>query len=134
MMQLIRELARYEEAPNEVTSTEQMLLEQGFGDRPVYIAWVAEQNQVVLGLALCYIRYSTWKGPVLYLEDLIVTESSRGLGMGKALFDVCISHARAQNYSRLVWQVLDWNLPAIAFYRKYNANLNAGWVNAHIDF
>lgn len=134
MMQLIKELAHFEKAPQEVVATEATLLSSGFSENPHFVSWVALQDDVVVGLALCYVRYSTWKGPVLYLEDLIVTEMQRGKGIGKALFELCIDHAKLQNYRRMVWQVLDWNTPAIEFYKGYGAHVEEGWLNASIDF
>lgn len=134
MMQLIHELAVFEKAPNEVVANAETLLHNGFQEHPLFVAWVAEKDGLIVGMALCYIRYSTWKGPVLYLEDLIVTESFRGNGIGKALFEKCIAHAKHNNYRRMVWQVLDWNTPAIDFYKGYGAQIEDGWLNASIDF
>ncbi len=134
MMQLIHELAVFEKAPNEVVANAETLLQSGFQEHPLFVAWVAEKDGLIVGMALCYIRYSTWKGPVLYLEDLIVTESFRGNGIGKALFEKCIAHAKHNNYRRMVWQVLDWNSPAIDFYKGYGAQIEDGWLNASIDF
>lgn len=134
MMQLIHELAVFEKAPNEVVANAETLLQSGFQEHPLFVAWVAEKDGLIVGMALCYIRYSTWKGPVLYLEDLIVTESFRSNGIGKALFEKCIAHARYNNYRRMVWQVLDWNTPAIDFYKGYGAQIEDGWLNASIDF
>lgn len=134
MMQLIHELAVFEKAPNEVVANAETLLQSGFQEHPLFVAWVAEKDGLIVGMALCYIRYSTWKGPVLYFEDLIVTESFRGNGIGKALFEKCIAHAKHNNYRRMVWQVLDWNTPAIDFYKGYGAQIEDGWLNASIDF
>ena len=134
IMQLIHELAVFEKAPNEVVANAETLLQSGFQEHPLFVAWVAEKDGLIVGMALCYIRYSTWKGPVLYLEDLIVTESFRGNGIGKALFEKCIAHAKHNNYRRMVWQVLDWNTPAIDFYKGYGAQIEDGWLNASIDF
>jgi GNAT superfamily N-acetyltransferase len=134
MMQLIHELAVFEKAPNEVVANAETLLQSGFQEHPLFVAWVAEKDGLIVGMALCYIRYSTWKGPVLYLEDLIVTESFRSNGIGKALFEKCIAHAKHNNYRRMVWQVLDWNTPAIDFYKGYGAQIEDGWLNASIDF
>ncbi len=133
MMQLIHELALFEKAPNEVVANEQTLLDAGFSENPVFISWVAVQHNRIVGMAICYVRYSTWKGPVLYLEDLIVTESCRGQGIGKALFETCLDHASSKQYRRMVWQVLDWNTPAILFYERYGASIENGWLNASID-
>ncbi len=134
MLRLIHELALFEKAPEEVIATEETLLKWGFGENPLFVSWVAEMEGEVVALALCYTRYSTWKGPVLYLEDLVVTENARSQGIGKALFEQCIAYAKSQNYSRMVWQVLDWNQPAIEFYQKYQASFEGEWLNAHIDF
>lgn len=134
MMRLIHELALFEKAPEEVFATEDTLLTYGFGENPLFVSWVAELNGTVVGMALCYVRYSTWKGPVLYLEDLVVTQSCRGKGIGKKLFEACVEFARIQGYPRLVWQVLDWNQPAIEFYKKYQAIFDGEWLNAYIDF
>ena len=133
IMQLIRELALFEKAPDEVIATEETLIRYGFSDHPLFVSWVAEQNGVIVGMALCYIRYSTWKGPVLYLEDLIVTESFRSIGIGKALFETCMKHAREKQYQKMLWQVLDWNTPAIEFYKGYGAHIDPDWLNASID-
>lgn len=126
---LICELALYEKAPDEVLITPEILLKDGFGPNPGYFAWVAENEGVVVGMALCYIRYSTWKGNVLYLEDLYVKENFRKMGIGAALFEQAIEHAKAKGYKRISWQVLEWNTPAINFYKKYNANLDPEWIN-----
>ncbi|MEO7445633.1 MAG: GNAT family N-acetyltransferase, partial [Ferruginibacter sp.] len=123
MMSLIQELAVYEKAPEAVTVDFDHFIESGFGKTPVWWAFVAEADNKVIGFALWYIRYSTWKGQRLYLEDLLVTEDMRGKGIGGLLFDELIKEAREKNYSGMMWQVLDWNEPAINFYKKYNANL-----------
>jgi GNAT superfamily N-acetyltransferase len=134
MMRLIHELALFEKAPNEVVATEATLLKYGFGESPLFVSWVAELDGLVVGMALCYVRYSTWKGPVLYLEDLVVAESHRSKGIGKMLFEKCLQHAKQQDYPRMIWQVLDWNQPAIEFYKQYQASFDAEWLNAYIDF
>jgi GNAT superfamily N-acetyltransferase len=133
LMELIKELALYEKAPEEVTVTTLEFEEAGFGDKPVWKAFVAEVDNVIVGFALYYIRYSTWKGNRMYLEDLIITENMRGKGIGKLLFDRLIEESKEMNFSGMVWQVLDWNEPAINFYKKYGANLDAGWLNASIS-
>lgn len=130
LLELIQELAVYERAPNEVTVTLEEFIDAGFGKNPVWKAFVAEENDIILGFALFYTRYSTWKGRRLYLEDFIVTEESRGKGIGKILFEKVIAEAANGNYNGMVWQVLDWNEPAINFYNKYAADLEAGWLNA----
>lgn len=133
LMQLIQELADYEKAPDEVTVSLEHFIESGFGSNPVWWAFVAEVDGQVEGFALYYIRYSTWKGQRLYLEDLIVTEKMRGKGLGKLLFDRLIEEVKEKKYSGMVWQVLDWNEPAIHFYKKYNAQFDAGWINCSIN-
>ena len=134
MMELIKELALYEKAPQEVTVSFEHFVESGFGPNPVWWAFVAEQEGKVIGFALYYIRYSTWKGQRLYLEDLLVTEALRGKGIGSLLFDRLIEECKIKKYSGMVWQVLDWNEPAINFYKKYNANLDPEWVNGSLSF
>ncbi|NBP05543.1 MAG: GNAT family N-acetyltransferase [Bacteroidetes bacterium] len=132
---LIKELALYEKAPHEVINTPEKLLNDGFGSTsPLFTAEVAEwKDGSIIGFSLCYIRYSTWKGPVLYLEDLYVQEQYRRYGIGKALFENCIEMAKREGYKRLAWQVLDWNQPAIDFYKKWNASLDPEWINGSID-
>ncbi|MFS2185837.1 N-acetyltransferase family protein [Mucilaginibacter sp. Mucisp84] len=133
LMELVHELALYEKAPEEVTVTLQHFEETGFGPNPVWKAFVAEVDSVVVGFALYYIRYSTWKGSRMYLEDLIVTEEMRGKKIGKLLFDRLLREAKECGFSGMVWQVLDWNEPAINFYNKYGANIEAGWLNASLS-
>lgn len=133
LLELITELAVYEKAPNEVTVSLSHFEESGFGDNPVYWSFVAEEDGVILGFALYYIRYSTWKGQRMYLEDILVTESARGKGIGKLLLDRLIVEAREKKLSAIVWQVLEWNEPAINFYKKYNAKFDPEWVNCSID-
>lgn len=133
LLELINELAVYEKAPDEVTVTLPEFADAGFGQKPVWKAFVAENNGLIIGFALYFIRYSTWKGCRLYLEDFIVTEKFRGKGVGKILFEKVISEAKANNYNGMVWQVLDWNEPAINFYKKYHADLESGWLNASLS-
>jgi GNAT superfamily N-acetyltransferase len=134
LLELVQELADYEKAPNEVTIGLQHFEESGFGSNPVWWAFVAEEDGIVQGFALYYIRFSTWKGQCMYLEDLLVTEQMRGNGIGKLLFDRLIAECKEKNYVRMCWQVLDWNEPAINFYKKYNASLDPEWLNASISF
>ncbi|MBS1591102.1 MAG: GNAT family N-acetyltransferase [Bacteroidetes bacterium] len=134
LLELIKELAVYEKAPQEVTVTLQHFEESGFGKKPVWWAFVAEENNLILGFTLYYIRYSTWKGQSLYLEDFLVTEKARGKGIGKLLFDRIIKECKEKGYTRMCWQVLEWNEPAINFYKKYNATLDNEWVNGILDF
>ncbi|MFT6882761.1 MAG: GNAT superfamily N-acetyltransferase [Marinoscillum sp.] len=134
-LELIEELALYEKAPEEVTNTLEMMQEDGFGENPVFEFIVAEENGEIHGLSIFYWRYSTWKGKRIYLEDLIVTESQRGAGIGKLLFDETIAIGKASGATGMMWQVLDWNEPAINFYKKYyNAGLESGWLNGRLDF
>ena len=132
LMLLVKELAEYEKAPHEVTVTMEHFTESGFGPAPVWWAFVAEEQGTILGFALYYIRYSTWKGQAMYLEDIIVTEKARGKGIGRMLFDQLIVEAKEKKFNRIIWQVLEWNEPAINFYRKYNADFDAEWLNASI--
>jgi GNAT superfamily N-acetyltransferase len=134
LLELINELAVYEKTPQEVTVTLQHFEESGFGSNPVWWAFVAEEGNSVVGFALYYIRYSTWKGQCLYLEDFLVTEQSRGKGIGKLLFDSIIQECKEKGFKRMVWQVLEWNEPAINFYKKYNATLDPEWMNGILDF
>ncbi len=134
LLELVHELAVYEKAPDEVTVTLQHFEESGFGDKPVWWAFVAEEDGVIQGFALYYIRYSTWKGQRMYLEDIIVTEEARGKGIGKMLMDRLIEEAKEKKFSGMMWQVLDWNEPAINFYRKYNAHFDGEWVNCSLNF
>ena len=133
LLELVNELALFERAPQEVTVTLKEFEDAGFGEKPVWKAFVAEVDSEVIGFALYYIRYSTWKGNRMYLEDLIITESMRGKGIGKLLFDRLIIEARELGFSGMVWQVLDWNEPAINFYKKYEASVEAGWLNASLS-
>ncbi|CAM3989413.1 GNAT family N-acetyltransferase [Mucilaginibacter galii] len=133
LMELIQELAIYERAPDEVTVTLQHFQEAGFGPRPVWKAFVAEVDDFIVGFALYYVRYSTWKGSRLYLEDLVVTEIMRGKGIGKLLFNRLVQEASELGFNGMSWQVLDWNEPAIKFYKKYEAGLEAGWLNASLS-
>lgn len=132
IMKLIRELALFEKAPHEVTNTEDMMLADGFGQNPAYTAGVAEINGKIVGIYVWYIRYSTWKGKGLYLEDIVVTESMRGKGLGDKLIRACMDDARSIKANFMTWQVLDWNQPAINFYKKYNATFDGEWVNVKL--
>jgi len=134
MLELVNELAVYERAPTEVTVTLEHFIESGFGANPVWWAFVAEEEGVINGFALYYIRYSTWKGQKMYLEDILVTEQARGRGLGAMLMNALIQEARERNLNGLTWQVLNWNEPAMNFYRKYNVRFDDEWVNGMIDF
>jgi GNAT superfamily N-acetyltransferase len=140
LLELVRELAIYEKAPDEVTVTLEHFIESGFGEKPVWWAFVATvpvpgqpENRIIAGFALYYIRYSTWKGQTMYLEDILVTESLRGQGIGQKLFDRLLIEAKTLGFKRMTWQVLDWNEPAINFYKRQGARLDPEWLNATID-
>jgi GNAT superfamily N-acetyltransferase len=134
MLELIRELAVYEKAPDEVTVDPLHFEESGFGLNPVWWAFVVEnQEKKVVAFALYYIRYSTWKGQVMYLEDILVTETMRGKGIGKMLIERLIQEAKEKDFKKISWQVLDWNEPAINFYKKFGAKFDPEWVNVTIE-
>lgn len=138
MMELIRELAIFEKAPDAVTVSLTHFIESGFGNNPVWQAFVATLSDAdgveekLVGISLYYIRYSTWKGQRLYLEDLIVTEKARGKGIGKMLFERTLLEAKELKLKGMTWQVLDWNEPAILFYQKYGTNIESGWLNCNL--
>ena len=134
ILELVKELALYEKAPAEVTVTPEHFTESGFGEKPVWWAFVAEVDGRVEGFALYYIRFSTWKGQRMYLEDFYVNENMRGRGIGKLLFDRLIEEAKEKNLNGIMWQVLEWNEPAINFYKKYNATFDGEWVNCGLYF
>lgn len=131
---LIKELATYEREPDAVVTTVESMERDGFGERPLFEFFVAELDGEVVGMALYFYTYSTWKGKTLYLEDLVVTEKHRCKGIGRMLFDVLFAEAKAQKVLRMAWQVLDWNEPAIAFYKSLDAELDGEWVNCRVSF
>jgi len=133
-LELIKELALYEKAPEQVSNTVEMMKEDGFGQHPVFGFIVAEEGDQIHGMSMYYWRYSTWKGKRIYLEDLIVTEEKRGSGIGKMLFDETIEIGKRAGATGMMWQVLDWNEPAINFYGKYEANIEDGWLNCNLEF
>ncbi len=134
MMDLIKELALYEKAPEEVTVSFEHFVESGFGANPVWFAIVAEVDKIVVGFALYYVRYSTWKGQRMYLEDILVTDKFRGKSIGRKLFDELIGICEAKKYKGMVWQVLDWNEPAINFYKKVEGvTFDNEWVNCSLS-
>ncbi len=133
ILELVRELALFERAPEQVTVTLEHFAESGFGKNPVWWAFVAETEGEVHGFALYYIRYSTWKGQRMFLEDLLVTEKMRGKGIGQLLFNELFKEAKSKKLNGIVWQVLEWNEPAIKFYKKLNASFDAEWVNCSIE-
>lgn len=144
ILELVNELAVYEKAAGEVTVSLEHFRESGFGANPVWWAFVAETSHSggeseqspgspIVGFALYYIRFSTWKGQTLYLEDILVTEKMRGQNIGTLLFERIVQEAKEKGFTRIAWQVLDWNEPAINFYKKYNATFDNEWVNCTID-
>jgi GNAT superfamily N-acetyltransferase len=132
VLALIQELADYERAPHEVTNTLEMMRHDGFGPEPIFGFFVLESGAELLGLALFYTAYSTWKGRMLYLEDLVITEAARRGGYGRQLFGAVVAEARRTGAQRLKWQVLDWNEPAIEFYKKLGAQLDGEWLNGNL--
>ncbi len=133
VLELIKELAQYEKALDQVTNTVEQMVRDGFEGGPVYGFFVAERQKVIVGLSLYYFRYSTWKGKRLYLEDIIVTEKERGAGLGRMLFDRTMQFSIEENCTGMMWQVLNWNEPAINFYRKYQAKIDGEWLNCHLE-
>lgn len=134
VLDLVKELALYEKAPEEVTITLEELEKDGFGEHPIYWIILAEDKSGILGMSFYYIRYSTWKGKCLYLEDIVVKEEYRGKKIGKVLFEETIKAAKEMNAKLMNWQVLDWNEPAINFYKKFEAELDGEWINGKLRF
>ena len=132
MLALVRELALFEKEPEAVTVTEVEMLDAGFGPQPVWFGWVAELDGAVIGMAVCYTRYSTWRGRTIYLEDIVVTEAARGKKVGERLFMECVKHAAVNDYNWMRWQVLDWNTDAIRFYERFGASISPGWLNGEL--
>lgn len=129
---LICELALFEKAPGEVSNTIEDMIDDGFGQHPVFHCLVAVENETVYGMAIYHLKYSTWKGKGVYLDDIVVTESMRGKGIGKLIFDEVIQEAKKMKAKQLHWQVLDWNEPAIQFYKKYDASFDGEWINCKL--
>lgn len=129
VLDLITELAVFEKLPNEVEITLDILLHDGFSNSPKFKTFVAEEsNGAIIGMALFYDRYSTWKGKAIHLEDLMVTKEKRGIGAGKALYKAVLNYAHKNNYKRVAWEVLDWNTNAITFYESTGAKILDGWL------
>lgn len=133
VLDLIMELAHFEKEPNAVELTVQDLQNDGFGDAPKFKCFVAESNTKIVGIALVYMRYSTWKGEVLHLEDLIISQAMRGSGLGTALLNEVVRYGDSLGVKRVCWEVIDWNEPAIAFYEKKGANVKRDWDVVHLD-
>ncbi len=133
VLSLITELAVFEREPEAVVVTVEELQRDGFCDNPLFHAFVAEHEGKIVGMALYYYRYSTWKGKTIHLEDLIVTENRRGTGLGSALYKEIIRQGKRDNVRRIEWNVLDWNTPAIDFYEKSGARILHDWRVAQMD-
>ncbi len=132
VLKLIKELADYENALNEVTITLKELEKDGFGSNPLYWFLVAEKRNKIIGLSFYFIRYSTWKGKFLFLEDFVIEKQYRNQGVGSALFEETINICKQLKLNGMIWQVLDWNTSAINFYKKYNADINNKWLNGKL--
>ena len=132
VLRLIKELAEFEKLPNEVEITETDLLKDGFSDSPKFMTFVAEEENEIVGATLFYERYSTWKGRIIHLEDLIVTEQKRGLGIGMDLYKAVLKYGYDLGCKRVVWDVLDWNKPAIDFYKSTGATILDDWQVVHM--
>lgn len=133
VLELIQELATFEKEPDAVVVTVEDLVRDGFSENPLFQCFVAEVDGAIIGMALYYYRYSTWKGKTIHLEDLIVKESKRGTGAGFALYKEIIKQGKAENVRRIEWNVLDWNTPAIDFYEKSGAKVLGDWRVVHMD-
>lgn len=133
VLELIKELAVYEKEPEAVIVTAEDLIRDGFGDDPLFYCYVAVEDSTIIGMALYYYRYSTWKGRTLHLEDLVVRENQRGSGIGFALYSEVIKTGHAENVQRIEWNVLNWNTPAIDFYRKSGAAVLEDWMVAQMS-
>jgi GNAT superfamily N-acetyltransferase len=133
VLELIKELATFEKEPNAVVVTVSELERDGFGENPLFYIFIAEQNNEIVGMALYYYRYSTWKGRTIHLEDLIVKEKMRGSGLGFELYTAVIAQGKSDGVRRIEWNVLDWNTPAIEFYEKSGAKVLKDWLVAQMD-
>jgi GNAT superfamily N-acetyltransferase len=133
LLELVRELAAFERAPDAVTVLPEHFEETGFGPCPVWQAAVAEDDGTIVGFALWYVRFSTWTGCRLYLEDIVVTASRRGEGIGRRLFEAALAEAERRGYAGMTWQMLDWNELARRFYDRFGPRYDGEWVNCHID-
>lgn len=131
-LRLVKELAEYERALDEVEVSIEEMIRDGFGSFPIYEFFVAESDNEIIGLALFYYKYSTWKGTCIYLDDIVVTEQYRRKGIGKKLFDEVVKVARERKVRKLEWQVLEWNTPAISFYKKIGTTFDDEWINCKL--
>ena len=132
VLELIKELADFENARDQVTITLEDLEKDGFGGNPWYWFLVAEKDNEIVGLSFYWIRYSTWKGKFLFLEDFVIKEEYKRQGIGSKLFEETIKVCQKLNLNGMIWQVLDWNTSAIKFYKKYNANISKEWLNGKL--
>jgi GNAT superfamily N-acetyltransferase len=130
---LIQELAIFEKEPEAVVISEEDLIRDGFGEKPLFHVFVAEVEKEIVGIALYYYRYSTWKGKTIHLEDLIVKEKMRGTGLGSALYAEIMKQGKKDNVRRIEWNVLDWNTPAVNFYKSSGARILDGWQVVQMD-
>ncbi|MEA1785753.1 GNAT family N-acetyltransferase [Arenibacter sp. GZD96] len=130
---LIQELADFEHESGAVEITAEDLVQDGFQKHKRFHCFVAEAEAVIVGMALVYMRYSTWKGPVLHLEDLIITKKMRGSGLGTALLTEVVKYGKRLGVKRICWEVLDWNEPAITFYESKGAHVKRDWDVVHLD-
>ncbi len=133
IFELVKELALFEKAPEEVTATLADYEVNGFGENPLFGAYLAFYQGKLAGFALWYFRFSTWKGKRFYLEDLYVKDEFRGVGIGKQLIEICFEEAKITNCTGMMWQVLDWNTPAIEFYKQYDAKFDGEWINVNVN-
>ena len=133
VLELIKELAVFEKEPNAVEVTVKDLQREGFGDAPLFTSFVAEIASEIIGIAIIYFRFSTWKGRTIHLEDLIVKEKMRGKGVGEALYTEVIKYGFDQGVKRIEWNVLDWNEGAIKFYERTGARIAKDWSVVQMD-
>jgi GNAT superfamily N-acetyltransferase len=133
VLALIHELAEFEKAPDAVTNTVADMERDGFGEKPVFRFHIAESGGKIVGIAVYFVKYSTWKGKGFYLDDIVVTENFRSQGIGKKLFDEYVKEAKKENAKQLHWQVLDWNKKAIKFYERLNARIEPEWWDCKLD-
>jgi len=133
ILELVKALALFEKAPEEVTATAEDYVANGFSENPIFFCFLAYHHGKLAGFSLWYYRFSTWKGKRFYLEDLYVKDEFRGKGIGQGLIEACIEEAKRTNCTGMMWQVLDWNTPAIEFYKKYNASFDGEWINVNLN-